>query len=112
MRGILFPSSVLDITMAFTETDLKSIEQLAYLDCESENNSELADEVNAIMDFVDQLRQMDTTGVAPLFHPFDLHQRLRTDEISEADCSAQLAEIASNFEDDLYLVPKVIDSGQ
>lgn len=112
MQGILFPSSVLELIMSFTEHELKNIAQLAYLDGESDNNTQLAVEVNAIMDFVEQLRQVDTTGVRPLFHPFDLHQRLRADEITEKDCSEQLAEIAPLFEDGFYLVPKVIDSGQ
>ncbi|KTD08096.1 Asp-tRNA(Asn)/Glu-tRNA(Gln) amidotransferase subunit GatC [Legionella jamestowniensis] len=98
--------------MAITSDDLKSIEQLAYLDAEPSENTKLAEEINAIMDFVEQLKQVDTTGVAPLFHPFDLHQRLRPDEVQEQDCSRQLEEIAPLFEENLYLVPKIIESGQ
>lgn len=98
--------------MTITENDLRNIEQLAYLETDAKNNSQLAEEVNAIMNFVEQLREVNTSGVAPLFHPFDLHQRLRTDEVNEEDCRTQLAEIAPLFEDGLYLVPKVIDSGQ
>lgn len=64
------------------------------------------------MDFVDQLRRIDTSGVAPLFHSFDEHQRLKADKVTEKDHSAELAKIAPLFEDGLYLVPKVIDSGQ
>ncbi|ASQ46112.1 Asp-tRNA(Asn)/Glu-tRNA(Gln) amidotransferase subunit GatC [Legionella clemsonensis] len=98
--------------MAITNDDLKNIEQLAYLDAETSENTKLAEEMNAIMDFVEQLRQVDTTGIAPLFHPFDLHQRLRPDEVHEQDCTRQLEEIAPLFEENLYLVPKVIESGQ
>lgn len=98
--------------MSLTENDLDKIAQLAYLDCKSENNPHLALEVNAIMDFVEQLHQVDTSDTAPLFHPLDLHQRLRKDEISEQDCSEALAKIAPSFEQGYYLVPKVIDSGQ
>lgn len=94
------------------ETDLENIAQLACLEPDADNYAQLTEEVGAIMDFVEQLRQIKTTGIAPLFHPFDLHQRLREDEISKEDCRKQLAEIAPLFEDDLYLVPKVIDSGQ
>ncbi|CEK10463.1 glutamyl/tRNA (Gln) amidotransferase subunit C [Legionella hackeliae] len=98
--------------MAITQEDLGSIKQLAYLDDEVSEHTKLAEEINAIMDFVEQLKQVDTTGIAPLFHPFDLHQRLRDDEVKEPDCIQQLAAIAPVFEDNLYLVPKVIDSGQ
>lgn len=98
--------------MAFNEKDIKNLAQLACLDGESNNSFQLAKEVNKIIDFVEQLRKVDTSGVTPLFHPFDLEQRLREDEVSEKDCSEELAALAPNFEDGFYLVPKVIDSGQ
>ena len=98
--------------MAITKSDLENIAELACLNTDSKEDSQLAEEVSAIMSFVEQLRGVDTTGIAPLFHPFDLHQRFRADEVTEEDCSAQLAEIAPLFEDGLYLVPKIIDSGQ
>lgn len=96
--------------MTITPQDLEQIAQLAYLD--TEHSPQLIEEINDIMDFVDQLRAVNTTNIAPLFHPFDLHQRLRPDEVTEEDCLNELAAIAPMFEDDLYLVPKVIESGQ
>ncbi len=98
--------------MTFTESDLAKIEQLAYLRSGSDNNSHLAEDIKAIMEFIEQLRKIDTANVAPLFHPFDLQQRLRSDEVNETDCSTQLAAIAPLFQDGFYLVPKVIESGQ
>jgi aspartyl-tRNA(Asn)/glutamyl-tRNA(Gln) amidotransferase subunit C len=78
------------------------------LDTQSEQAAHLAKDINSIMNFVDQLRAVDTKGIAPLYHPFDLHQRLRSDAVTEEDCLAELAEIAPMFEDGLYLVPKVL----
>jgi aspartyl-tRNA(Asn)/glutamyl-tRNA(Gln) amidotransferase subunit C len=98
--------------MVFTENELDNIMQLAYLNSDLDNSHQLAKDLKAIMDFVEQLRKVDTTGIPPLFHPLDLQQRSRKDEISEEDSCAQLAKIAPNFKDRLYLVPKVIDTGQ
>lgn len=94
--------------MALKETDLENIAQLAYLESD---NQHLAADLNSIMNFIEELRKIDTTNVAPLFHPLDLSQRLRTDEVSEQDCSETLAKIAPSFDEGYYLVPKVIDSG-
>ncbi|MCL9683681.1 Asp-tRNA(Asn)/Glu-tRNA(Gln) amidotransferase subunit GatC [Legionella maioricensis] len=96
--------------MTISQKDLEKIARLAYLDTESSDSSRLTHEVSAIMDFVDQLRSVETKNVAPLFHPFALHQRLRTDEVTEEDCIAELEAMAPVFEDNLYLVPKVIES--
>jgi aspartyl-tRNA(Asn)/glutamyl-tRNA(Gln) amidotransferase subunit C len=98
--------------MTISTQDLEKIARLAYLEIDAEHSAQLTQEISSIMDFVDQLRAVDTTEVAPLFHPFALHQRLRTDEVTEADCIAELEAIAPMFEDNLYLVPKVIESGK
>lgn len=95
--------------MTISAKDLKHIAHLAYLDVDAEPSSQLTQEIGAIIDFVDTLRSLDTTDIAPLFHPFALHQRLRPDSVTEEDCLQELQEIAPLFEDNLYLVPKVID---
>ncbi|BCA95739.1 aspartyl/glutamyl-tRNA(Asn/Gln) amidotransferase subunit C [Legionella antarctica] len=96
--------------MTLSEKDLEKIARLAYLDTESSDFSRLTQEISSIMDFVDQLRSVNTNNVEPLFHPFALHQRLRTDDVTEEDCIAELEAMAPMFEDNLYLVPKVIES--
>lgn len=98
--------------MTISQKELEKIAGLAYLDTDSSDSSKLTQEISSIMDFVDQLRSVDTTNIAPLFHPFALHQRLREDTVTEDDCIAQLEAIAPMFEDNLYLVPKVIESGK
>ncbi len=99
-------------TMTISQKDLEKIARLAYLEADNEQSAKLNDDINSIMNFVDELRSVNTSHVAPLFHPFDLHQRLRPDEVTEEECLAQLNEIAPMFEDNLYLVPKVIESGK
>ncbi|MBA2656263.1 MAG: Asp-tRNA(Asn)/Glu-tRNA(Gln) amidotransferase subunit GatC [Tatlockia sp.] len=97
--------------MTLSEKDLEKIAHLAYLDCKSEINNHLVADLNSIMALVEQLRKIDTNGVAPLFHPHDLKQRLRADQISEKDCSTALAKSTASFQDGYYLVPKIIESG-
>lgn len=98
--------------MTISSNDLTNITKLAYLENDPNNSAQLATEIGSIMDFVEQITNIDTSGIAPLFHPMDLHQRLRADSITEADCLEELANIAPLFDDDLYLVPKIIDTGK
>ena len=98
--------------MTISHEDLAKIARLAYLDTDSTDSSKLTEEVSSIMDFVDQLRSVNTSNIAPLFHPFALHQRLREDTVTEEECIAELEAMAPMFEDNLYLVPKVIESGK
>lgn len=98
--------------MTISPKDLEKIAHLAYLDINVDHSPKLMQEISEIMDFVDQLRTVDTTEVAPLFHPLALHQRLRADAITEEDCLAELEALAPLFEDNLYLVPQVIDENK
>lgn len=97
--------------MTVSISELRSIEELAHLETNPEDMDTLSNEINSIINFVEHLREINTEGVAPLFHPMDLHQRLREDIVTEEDCLSELAEIAPLFED-VYLVPKVIDAGK
>ena len=96
--------------MTTSDEDLKKIASLAYIKTNTESTHQLAKDVNAIMNFVEKLREINTTNIDPLLHPLKLNQRLRIDEVKEKSVVNELKNIAPLFADDLYLVPKVIDS--
>ncbi len=99
--------------MPISEHELQNIAALASLELDTTSAQQLTADVTAIMAVVEQLRNIDTTGVIQLFHPLNLHHRLREDEVhTTAHCVAQLEKIAPLFTDQLYWVPKVIDSGK
>lgn len=86
--------------------NLEHLSKLAYLDANS--SPKLMEDLNAIIHFVDQLKQIDTRNIQPLTHPIDAQQHLRLDEAMNNDVSESLGEIAPQFEDNLYLVPRVL----
>ena len=62
-----------------------------------------------IVDLVSQLEAEDTTDVVPMAHPLDQTQKLRPDQITETDKHQLYQKNAPLVEEDLYLVPKVIE---
>jgi aspartyl-tRNA(Asn)/glutamyl-tRNA(Gln) amidotransferase subunit C len=96
--------------MTTTEDELKKVAALAYLEMDKGLLEKLTHDVGAIMNFVTQLRQIDTKSITPLSHPIDLDQHLREDEINTENCVEQLEKIAPLFMDNLYLVPKAIST--
>ena len=95
-----------------TPNELKKIADLAYLDITTEQNSSLQSDVMSIMAYVNQLQQVETSTIAPLSHPLEMQQPLRTDHVSDHDRANDLEKIAPIFSERLYLVPKVIDTGK
>ena len=95
--------------MALFRTDVQQIAHLARLEVSDDEIDDYVDKLSQIIDLVDQLQQVDTTGVVPMAHPLDMSQRLRADEVSEKDQRALFQRNASAVTDGLYRVPKVID---
>jgi len=95
--------------MSLSADEVKKIAHLARLSIsEAEINSSTAS-LTKILDLVEQMNAVDTSGVTPMAHPMDAIQRLRVDEVSEHDQRELLQSIAPETESGLYLVPKVIE---
>ncbi|HAF87259.1 MAG: Asp-tRNA(Asn)/Glu-tRNA(Gln) amidotransferase GatCAB subunit C [Legionellaceae bacterium] len=82
----------------------KAIFDLAHLRPTSSQSTQLNDDVQAILDFVATLSQVNTTHVSPLFHPLDLHPTWRDDTVTEHSVVNELAMLTDSFEEDLYWV--------
>lgn len=98
--------------MPTTAFELQKIAALAYLEIDKNDEPQYRSDMIAIMNFVEKLREIDTTNITPLSHPLALYQRLRVDVPDSANCLHQLADIAPVFTDNLYLVPNVIIPGK
>ena len=95
--------------MSIDVDEVKKIAKLAALDVKDEDIQSYADNLSNILGLVEQMSAVDTTGVTPMSHPFDVVQRLREDVVTEVDRRADFQAIAPKTEDGLCLVPKVLD---
>lgn len=89
--------------------DVDKIAWLARLGVDADKVEAYARDLSGILDFVEQMNAVDTSGVAPLAHPLDQTQRLRPDRVTEPDQRQLFQSIAPHVEAGLYLVPKVIE---
>lgn len=95
--------------MSVDQAEIEKIAELARIRVAPEDVGELTERITNILELVDQMQAVDTTGVEPLANPLNASQRLREDRITEEDQHADFQAIAPATESDLYLVPKVID---
>lgn len=95
--------------MALNRRDVEHIAHLARLQVSESELPDVTAKLSAILEFVDQLRQVDTQGITPMAHPLDVTQRLRADEVTERDEHKRYQRNASAVEAGLYLVPRVIE---
>ncbi len=95
--------------MPIQSEDVLKIAHLARLAVSDEQVKSYASDLSNIMNLVEQMNEVDTSGVEPMAHPLDQSQRLRADEVTEKNQRELLQENALDTEDGLFLVPKVID---
>jgi len=98
--------------MSISREQIAHIAHLARLATEPAEAIEYAAQLSRILELVEQMNRIDTTGVAPLAHPQELAEaalRLRDDSVTEADRREDFQRLAPAAEDGLYLVPRVIE---
>jgi aspartyl-tRNA(Asn)/glutamyl-tRNA(Gln) amidotransferase subunit C len=95
--------------MSIEKQTIENLATLARLAVDNEKVEEISQRLGSVLQLVDQLQAADTSGLSELDHPFNEIQRLREDEINKPNMREAYQAIAPDTEDNLYLVPKVID---
>jgi aspartyl-tRNA(Asn)/glutamyl-tRNA(Gln) amidotransferase subunit C len=94
--------------MKITREEVRQVAHLARLNVTGEQIDAFAQQIGRILDYIDQLNQLDTTGVTPTFHASAQTNAFRDDEAqAHLDREAALAN-APEEDDGSYIVPKVI----
>jgi aspartyl-tRNA(Asn)/glutamyl-tRNA(Gln) amidotransferase subunit C len=94
--------------MKITKAEVLHVAHLARLDIGDTDVDRLAGQIGTILDYVDALKQVDTTGVSATSHAITLTNAFREDEQqNHLDPEAALAN-APEKEDGAFAVPKVI----
>jgi len=95
--------------MAVDTQTVEKLAELARIAISNETIEEVSGRLGDILQLVDQLQAVNTDGVAPMAHPLDEVQTLRSDVVTESDQRERFLALAPQAEEGLYLVPKVID---
>jgi aspartyl-tRNA(Asn)/glutamyl-tRNA(Gln) amidotransferase subunit C len=95
--------------MSLSLDEVRRIAELARIAVTDAELAEVRTQLNGILGLVEQLKAVDTAGVAPMAHAQDVQLRLRPDAVTEPDQHRRFQAIAPQVEAGLYLVPKVIE---
>lgn len=95
--------------MEITESIVKKIANLSKLHLSETELKEQQSKLTTILEWVEQLSNIDTDNIEPLAHPLEgKTQPQRKDEVTEVDERDLLIQLTNSREAGLYLVPKVI----
>ena len=89
---------------------VRKVARLARLDLSDGDLAIMARQLTDILGYVDQLRELDTTGVEPMAHPLPLQNVFREDEPWPSLTVDAALRNAPNRSGDFFAVPAVLDA--
>lgn len=94
-----------------TETEVRHVAKLARLKVSDQEVKTFTVQLGAILEYVAQLQQLDTTDVEPLAHALPVRNVFRDDEIQPSLSNDQALANAPQRDGEFFSVPKVLGDG-
>ena len=88
---------------------MKRVARLARLKVNDEDVPRLAGELNAILGFIEQLNEVDVSGVEPLTSVVTMKMKMREDQVTDGHYPQKIVANAPAQEDAFFMVPKVVE---
>jgi aspartyl-tRNA(Asn)/glutamyl-tRNA(Gln) amidotransferase subunit C len=95
--------------MSVDADTVRRIAHLARIAVAEEEVERLRDELNAILGFVEQLREVNVEGVEPMTSVTPMAMKKRVDVVTDGGIRDDVLKNAPATEDGFFLVPKVVE---
>lgn len=92
-----------------TEDTIEYVSTLAKLDLNGEERERAMLDMNRMLDYIDKLNELDTTGVEPVSHVFPLQNVFREDEVTNGDGSEDTLKNAPEEKENMFVAPRTVE---
>lgn len=82
---------------------------LAKLELNAEEKEQAKSDMARMLDYIDRLNELDTTGIEPMSHVFPVENVMREDVVTNGDGRAQTLANAPERTDTALVVPKTVE---
>ncbi len=95
--------------MSVDQATVRRVAHLSRIAVTEDEVAHLQGELNAILAFVEQLGEVDTTGVEPMTSVIPMQLPLRADVVNDGGDARRVLANAPVAEDGFFAVPKVVE---
>ncbi len=95
--------------MSFNEQTIKNIAHLARLKFPEADAAKFQSDIDGILNWVEQLQEVDVSGVEPLVSVSPRQSAMRADVVTDGDLQAELMQNAPEALQGFYTVPKMVE---
>ncbi len=82
---------------------------LAKLELSEEECEQAKKDMGSMLDYIDKLGELDTTGVEPMSHVFPVQNVFREDVVTNGDMREDILKNAPGEKDGMFIVPKTFE---
>jgi len=96
--------------MQIDDTVLAKLEKLSHLRIDESKKEEVKEQLSGILNYIDNLNELDTNALSASFSTLDGGTPLREDKAREGyDIAEDILKHAPKSADDFFIVPAIID---
>lgn len=95
--------------MKISKDDIIKVSELARLEFNEEELEKFTEQLGNILEYIEQLNELNTDNVEPTSHVLDMSTPLREDKVVEWLSTEEVLKNAPESEDDFFVVPQVIE---
>ena len=92
-----------------TDDTIEYVGILAKLELYDEEKQQAKKDMGNMLDYIDQLSELDTADVEPMSHVFPAENVFREDVVTNGDESRQILQNAPEEKDNMFVVPRTFD---
>ncbi|MGH7834538.1 MAG: Asp-tRNA(Asn)/Glu-tRNA(Gln) amidotransferase subunit GatC [Candidatus Binatia bacterium] len=95
--------------MKISQDEVRRVAALARLGFTPDEEQVLTEQLNQVLEYMDKLNRLDTSGVEPLAHVVDVVNAFREDKVVNRSATEALLANAPAREKNFFKVPKIIE---
>ena len=95
--------------MTIDNTIVKKVGKLAKIKIKESEEIKLIQELNNILDWVDELKKVDTSGVEPMLSVFNESIPMREDKVEQNFSGELVTKNSPEKQSGFFVVPKVVE---
>ena len=94
--------------MELSKDDVIKIAVLSKLEFSDDEIESFRSDLSEILNHMEELNELDTTNVSPLFNVLDLHDVVREDKVKESLSLEDVLKNSPDKDENFIIVPKII----
>lgn len=107
MPGVFFTG--LKMEKKIDAAQVRKVAKLSRLELTDAEVEEYSQQLSAILEYVEKMNELDTTGIEPLAHCLPVHNVFREDVVKESLGTEKTLANAPQHDGEYFIVPKILD---